>query len=321
MKRGSKFLRHWQNWLGMGLVACFLFLALAAPWLAPSDPKTSGDGFRLVPGLKGGLPFPPRPDAPLGTVATGVGGRQLDVFYTLVWGSRSAIRFGLAAACFTALIGVLAGAVSAFAGGWLKGLLMRTTDAFLAFPIIAGVIFFMQLLNLTKAYIPNQGVPGSGSGAALAANPLVILFDWIDPVLLALILFSWMPYARLTYAQVLNIRQAEFVQAAQALGASPARIIFRHLIPNSIAPAIVLAASQVGGMVLLQATLTFIGIPAGSEWGEMLAIGRRWIIGPLDNPLGYWWVFTPITAALVLFGVGWNLLGDGLNDWLNPRLR
>jgi peptide/nickel transport system permease protein len=318
VRRGTRFLKHWQNLLGLGLVASFFFLAIAAPYLAPLGDGKEYDSFRLVPGLKGGLPFPPRPEAPLGTVAVGVGMRQLDVFYTLVWGTRSALRFGLAAASFTAVIGILVGAISAFVGGWVKGLMMRTTDAFLAFPIIAGVVFFMQLFNLSKAYSGSQGIPISG--AAPPVNPLVALFEWIDPVLLALILFSWMPYARLTYAQVLNIRQAEFVQAARALGAGSGRIIFRHLIPNSIAPAIVMAASQVGGMVLLQATLTFIGIPAGSEWGEMLAIGRRWIIGPLNNPLGYWWVFIPITAALVLFGVGWNLLGDGLNDWLNPRL-
>jgi peptide/nickel transport system permease protein len=319
VRRGARFLKHWQNLLGLGLVATFIFLAVAAPWLAPvRDRKEVYESFRLVPGLKGGLPFSPRPGAPLGTVAVGVGGRQLDVFYTLVWGSRSALRFGLTAACFTAIIGTLVGAISGFAGGWVKGLMMRTTDAFLAFPIIAGVVFFLQLLNLSEAYSTTQGI--ALSGPAPPVNPLVALFEWIDPVLLALILFSWMPYARLTYVQVLNIRQAEFVQASRTLGAGPGRIIFRHLIPNSIAPTIVMAASQVGGMVLLQATLTFIGIPAGSEWGEMLAIGRRWIIGPLNNPLGYWWVFLPITSALVLFGIGWNLLGDGLNDWLNPRL-
>jgi peptide/nickel transport system permease protein len=319
MKRGTRFFRHWQNLLGLALVASFVFLAAAAPYLAPLEGKKEEYGsFRLVLSLKGGLPFSPRPEAPLGTVAIGAGGRQLDVFYTLVWGTRSALRFGLAAASITAIIGVLIGAISAFAGGWVKGLMMRTTDAFLAFPIIAGVVFFLQLLNLSKTYLPSGGIPLSGEPPPV--NPLIAIFEWIDPVLLALILFSWMPYARMTYAQVLNIRQAEFVQASRALGAGAGRIIFRHLIPNSIAPAIVMAASQVGGMVLLQATLTFIGIPAGSDWGEILAIGRRWIIGPLNNPLGYWWVFLPITSALVLFGVGWNLLGDGLNDWLNPRL-
>jgi peptide/nickel transport system permease protein len=319
MKRGTRFLKHWQNLLGLGLVAVFLSLAVAAPYLAPlQSSKEEYESFRLVRSLDGGLPYSPRPEALLGTVAMGVGGRQLDVFYTLVWGSRSALRFGLAAACFTAMIGILIGAISGFIGGWVKGLLMRTTDAFLAFPIIAGVVFFLQLLNLSKAYNPTAGIPLSGGPSPV--SPLIALFQWIDPVLLALILFSWMPYARLTYTQVLNIRQAEYVQAAEALGAGSGRIIFRHLIPNSIAPAIVLAASQVGGMVLLQATLTFIGIPAGSEWGELLAIGRRWIIGPLDNPFAYWWVFIPITSALILFGIGWNLLGDGLNDWLNPRL-
>ena len=318
MIKDSRFLRHWQNLLGLGLVIIFSAVAISASYLAPLHQGESYQSFRLVKSLKGGLPFSPRPEAPLGTVATGVGGRQLDVLYTVVWGTRSALTFGLSAVFFTAIIGILIGAVSAFAGGWVKGLMMRITDAFLAFPIIAGVVFFLQLQNLTLSYSSSAGIPTNGATAS--PNLLIALFGTIDPVLLALILFSWMPYARLTYAQVLNIHQAEFVQAAQALGASSSRIIFRHLIPNSIAPAIVMAASQVGGMVLLQATLTFIGLPAGSEWGEMLALGRRWIIGPLNSPLGYWWVFLPITSALVLFGISWNLLGDGLNDWLNPRL-
>ncbi len=104
-----------------------------------------------------------------------MGGRQLDVFYTLVWGARSALRFGLTAASFTAIIGILVGAISGFAGGWVKGLMMRTTDAFLAFPIIAGVVFFLQLLNLTEAYSNNQGIATSGPPPSV--NPLVSLFE------------------------------------------------------------------------------------------------------------------------------------------------
>ena len=166
MRRGARFLKHWQNLLGLGLVAVFISLAVAAPYLAPlGDHKDEYESFRLVPGLKGGLPFSPRPGAPLGTVALGVGGRQLDVFYTLVWGTRSALRFGLAAACFTAIIGILVGAISGFVGGWIKGLMMRTTDAFLAFPIIAGVVFFLQLFNLSKAYSTTAGIPMSGGSS------------------------------------------------------------------------------------------------------------------------------------------------------------
>jgi len=119
---------------------------------------------------------------------------------------------------------------------------------------------------------------------------------------------------------VLQLKEQEFIVAAKAVGVSKSRLIFRHLLPNSISPAIVLATTQVGGMVLLQAALDFIGIGAGSEWGAALAVGRRWIMGSQGNPLTYWWVFLPITIVLILFGIGWSLLGDGINERLNPRI-
>ncbi len=252
----------------------------------------------------------------LGTVALGVAGRQLDVYYTLVWGTRSALLFGVGAAFTTAIIGVLVGAFSAFFGGWTNAIMMRFTDAFLAFPVFGAVILFVQMLSLLqeRAYFAGD------IGSSAESTAFYKLFESIDPVLLALILFSWMPFARLTHTMITRIKQTEFVEASRALGAGSSRIIFRHLIPNSIAPAIVLATAQVGGMVLLQASLNFIGIDAGSLWGASLAIGRRWMTGLQGNPLVYWWVFLPITLAIVLFGIGWSLLGDGVNDWLNPRL-
>ncbi len=143
----------------------------------------------------------------------------------------------------------------------------------------------------------------------------------LDAVMIAFILFSWMPHARIMNTMVMRIKQTEYVQAAQALGAGHATIIFRHLIPNAIAPVLVLAARDVGGMVLLQATFTFIGLGGNSLWGTLLVRGRDWVIGPGGNILTFWWVFLPATLALVLFGIGWNLIGDGLNEVLNPRTR
>jgi peptide/nickel transport system permease protein len=145
------------------------------------------------------------------------------------------------------------------------------------------------------------------------------MLQQIDPVMLAFVLFLWMPYARLTHTMVLQIKGAEFLEAARALGAGTVRMLLRHLLPNAISPAIVLAARDIGLVVILQASLTFIGLIGGSEWGTLLSIGRRWIIGVGGNPFTYWWAFIPGTLVLILFGVGWNLLGDGLNNWLNPR--
>lgn len=308
---------RWQNLVGFSIVACFFGVALAAPILAPLPQDAEQGSIFVVAGLKAPLPVPPGEQAKLGGVAIGVQGRQLDVYYTLIWGTRSALLFGIVAAFSAAIIGISLGAASAFVGGWTNSIVMRITDAFLAFPVIAAVVIFIQMTNLLResSFSPS---PGSPSDSFFNFN---MLFEVFNPVLLALIFFSWMPYTRMTHGMVLRIKETEFVQAARALGAGAGVVIFRHLIPNSITPAIVMATAQVGGMVLLQAALNFIGIDAGSEWGELLAIGRRWILGSRGNPLTYWWVFVPITLALVLFGVGWNLLGDGINDWLNPRLK
>jgi hypothetical protein len=118
---------------------------------------------------------------------------------------------------------------------------------------------------------------------------------------------------------VIGLKNMEFIQATRALGASPFRIVSRHLIPNSISPAVVLAARDVGSVVLLQATLTFIQIGGNSPWGDLLARGRNFMLGPGGSLLTYWWVYVPATLAVILFGVSWNLLGDGINDVMSPE--
>jgi peptide/nickel transport system permease protein len=289
--------------------------------LAPPVPEKEFSPYQTVEKLKGRFPSPPGEYAVMGTIPTGLLGKQLDVFYTLIWGTRSALKFGVLAALGTAILGVLVGAVSAFWGGWLNTVVMRITDAFLAFPIIVGVVLFQQLLSIAQNYAMIYYYDQQVGSEPAVISAVQAIFNYIDPVLLALILFSWMAYARLVNSRVFCLKDAEFIQAARAMGAGGGRIVLRHLIPNSISPAIVLAARDIGGMVLMQATLTFIGVGGGSEWGEILAIGRRWIVAPGGNPLTYWWVFVPVTLALVLFGIGWNLLGDGLNDWLDPKIQ
>jgi peptide/nickel transport system permease protein len=256
------------------------------------------------------LPNPPGEDYPLGTIPVGSLGQQHeDVFFTLIWGTRSALIFGLAATLITGTFGSLVGALSSYLGGRSGGAILRITDAFLAFPVIAGIVFFSQTIFPTYK----------------TAEPTLfqqtLLQMGIDNVMLALVCLSWMPYTRVIHADMERIRHADFIIAAQSIGVSPARMILRHLIPNSINNIIVLATRDVGGFVLLQATFSFMGVGGGSAWGLLLAAGRNWILGQRGNPLEYWWVFLPVTTALVGFGVGWSLLGDFLNDWRNPRLR
>lgn len=318
--RARKYFSRWQNSIALLLLAVYAGVALAAPVLAPPIEGNGGLSFQQVSNITDFRPQPPGSNARLGTVPTKGRLLHLDVFYTLVWGSRSAFKFGLTTALSAAVLGMFIGGLGAFYSGWLQSLILRITDAFLAFPLIVGVALFNQLYLIALRISPVQttiynGVPQS-TGTPL---PLEIFFNQVNPVWLALVLFSWMPTARLVNTLVMTVRRAEYVVAAQATGVRWIRILVRHILPNTIAPIIVLTTANIGGMVLIQATLTFIGMGGESEWGQILAEGRQWIIGTGGNPLTYWWVFVPITLALIFFGVAWNLLGDGLNDWLNPR--
>lgn len=321
--RARRFFVRWQNVLALLLLAFFAGLALAAPVLAPPEEGSGDTPFQRLTDVKDYKPQPPSSKAWLGTVATSVRNTHLDVFYTLVWGARSALNFGLTAALGAALLGMFIGGLGAFFSGWVQSLILRITDAFLAFPLIVGVALFDHLYFIAVQFSAvhvyfNDGLPQT-IDTPLPPHPLDFVFSHVSPVWMALVLFSWMPTARLVNTLVMSVRQADYVIAAQAIGVRWWRILIRHILPNTIAPIIVLTTANIGGMVLIQATLTFIGMGGESPWGEILAQGRHWIIGSYGNPLMYWWVFVPITLALVLFGIAWNLLGDGLNDWLNPR--
>jgi peptide/nickel transport system permease protein len=301
-KRLRRFLSRWQNVLGIAIVLGYVLAAMAAPWLAPPDDPAHPTPFRSVGRITDHAPKPPSREAPLGTV-----GSQFDIYYTLVWGTRTALRFGLTIALSTAVLGILIGAVSGYRGGLLNGFLMRTTDAFLTFPTIAGVWLFRELMPL----------PGYGTEPALLQRVMSALS--LDPVMITLILFSWMAYARLINVNISQLKQSEYVTAARSIGAGDLRIIFRHLLPNALAPAIVLVARDIGAMVILESAFTFIGLGGSTEWGTLLVMGRDYVIGMGGNPLAYWWTFLPASLALAFFGISWNLLGDGLNDMLDPR--
>ncbi len=318
MRSLKRFSSRWQNWIGVLLVSLLVLVAIAAPLISPNNPKSPGP-FMKVQGLRslGTQPLSPAVVPPLGTLPG-----QMDVFHALVWGTRDALTFGLEVSILAAFVGLLFGAIAGYAGGVVNSIMMRITDAFLAFPIIAGVVFLSQLW--ASAILAMGGfwdwwgkvwavMPG------MQLSPIQVLLQAISPLMLVLIMFSWMPYARITNALVITLKNAEFILAAHAIGARSSRIILRHLLPNSVAPSVILAARDVGSMVILQAAFTFIGLDGSSTWGNILAIGRNWILGSGGTVFAYWWVYVPATLALVLFGIGWNLLGDGLSELLDPR--
>ncbi|MEA5079016.1 MAG: ABC transporter permease [Anaerolineaceae bacterium] len=322
MRGFRRFFSRWQNWLGIVLILFFVVVAIAAPLLSPMDAKNPSV-LQVVGNSRDFTPHAPSTAEPFGTMS-----RQLSVYHAVIWGSRSALIFGLSIALFAMLIGVLVGTLSAVSGGFLHNLIMRITDTFLAFPIIAAVVLITQLFTILLSNAGAMYMMGGMGASIFASTGKVYLPDqlpaWLvflnslDPVMIAFILFSWMPYARVMDTTITRVRQNEYVEAAQVVGAKKIRIIFRHILPNAISPAIVLAAKDVGGMVLLQATFTFIGIGQGSAWGQILVLSKDWIISA-GGLFGYWWTFVPATLALILFGIGWNLIGDGLNEALNPR--
>lgn len=311
-----KFFSRWQNWFGLFTIIAFVLMALFAPLLSPNDLDDEGDVIQTY--LR--VPQPPGPGEPFGTLPD-----QSSVYHALVWGTRDALKFGVGVTAVVFLFGTLIGTLAAFFGGRVNTLLMWATDSFLAFPIIAGVVFFNQLNNtMLMNLVRNTEYAGSTIGSIQKygilenLSPLFNSFMKLNPVALAFVLFMWMPYARVMNASVMRLKQVEFVLAAKTSGVKNFRVIFRHLIPNALAPVLVMAAKDVGALVVLQTTFSFIGLGTPTSWATTLLSGRDWIFSP-KGIVTYWWVFVPITVTLILFGIGWNLLGDGLIEAMNPR--
>jgi peptide/nickel transport system permease protein len=273
--------------LGFGLIAFFLAVAAAAPVIAPPE-QGSRDTY-IIP-QSGYSPDPVRPSKEhlFGTTE-----QQYDLFYGMVWGTRTAFRVAMQVVLVSVLVGVLLGGAAGFYGGWIDELLMRFTDIILAFPDIV-----------------------------LAVVIVAIRGPSLDNVMLAVTAVSWPSYARLMRGDVLSVKERDFVHAAKALGASDARILFRHIIPNSIYPVLVVASLSMGRIVITAAALSFLGLgaPVGyADWGQLISLSRNWILGSSGNPFEYWHtVFIPGTA-IFLFVLGWNLLGDAARDILDPR--
>jgi len=308
-----RFLSRWQTIVSILIISFFIIISIAAPVLAPQlDPENPSALKKSCTDRVRCLTQAPSANLPLGSVA------EYDVYYSLIWGTRQAVTFGLSAAFITAMIGSLLGLWAGYAGGKMATWIMRVTDAFLCFPHIAAVALFaninMFFNNPSYAYILESIDSSTRSISAFQK-----WFINADPVFLALVLFSWMPYTRILRVQTQSVKKQEYTEAAHVVGAKPIRIVFRHILPNASPPAIVLFAKDIGRMVVLQTTFSFLGLGNDAAWGILLARATKWIVGVGSGMFRYWWVYLPITAALVLFGIAWNLFGDELNRWLNPR--
>ncbi len=295
-----RLLRNPTSALGLLLLFCFTLVALLAPILAPPEPDRSPYDmpqsqimrpFQPPAGEDSYMPTPspPSPDHILGTSQD-----QYDIFYGLVWGTRTAFRLGILVIFSTLLIGITVGAVSAYAGGWVDELIQRGVEIFLVFPFLVTTMVLTAIL---------------GKG--------------INNIILAFIIFGWAFYARLIRGEVLHVKENNYVEAARAIGASGRHIIMRHLLPNAVYPVLVLASLDIGSIVLAAAALSFLGLgtPGYADWGGMINMARSWIIQSHGETLAYWYTFVYPGVAITLFVLGWNLLGDAVRDISDPRLR
>lgn len=225
----------------------------------------------------------PSPEHPLGLDDLG-----RDVLSRIFYGARVSLRVGFSVVFLASLIGVTLGAIAGYFGGLADLIVMRTCDILLSFP-----------------------------GILLAIALVAVLGPSLNNVILALVITAWVGYARLVRGQVLKVREMEYVTAAKAMGARSPRVIILHVLPNIINPVIVMATLGLGGVILAEASLSFLGLgvqPPTPSWGAMLTAGRRYL--GLANHLA---VFPG--AAIMLAVMGLNFLGDGLIDALDPKYR
>ncbi|ASR08620.1 ABC transporter permease [Rhizobium leguminosarum bv. viciae] len=209
-----------------------------------------------------------------------------DIYSRLIYGSRLTLLVVVLVAVISAPVGLIVGTVSGYAGGWVDATLMRITDIFLAFPKLVLALAFVAALG-----------PG------------------IQNAIIAIAITSWPPYARIARAETLTVRRSDYISAVKLMGASPLRIIVRHVMPLCISSLIVRVTLDMAGIILTAAGLGFLGLgaqPPLPEWGAMIASGRRFI-------LDQWWVAAMPGIAILIVSLGFNLLGDGLRDALDPK--
>jgi|TARA_B110000967_G_scaffold208171_1_gene259503 peptide/nickel transport system permease protein len=272
-----------SRWALVGMLILFIvtFVAIFGPQLAPFDPNRQNIMMRLLePGEAGAA-----------DLTYWLGSDQLgrDVFSRLLYGARVSLLVGVAAIAVGGTLGVIAGLVSGYYGGWIDDVIMRLGDIQLAFPFILLAIMF-----------------------------LVVLGPGLVNIILVLGIGQWITYARIVRAQTLSLREKEYVEAARAMGDSTFSILFRTILPNIMAPLTVIASFNVAGVILSEAALSFLGLgvpPDVPTWGSMLSESRDHL---LSNK---WWMALFPGLAIVFTVLAFNIIGDWLRDFLDPRLK
>ena len=272
--------RDWPALLGLAVIIVSTAAAVAAPALAPTDPVRNDLLARLTPPMwvAGGDRA-----HPLGTDTLG-----RDVLSRLLYGARVSLVIGLTAVVLAGAAGVVLGLIAGYYRGWLDDVLMRVGDIQLAFPVLLLGVALLSVL-----------------GASLA-NLIAVLA-----------LSGWVTYARVVRGQTLSLRETDFIQAARGLGCPAWWILLRHVLPNVVSYALVIMTTEIGRLIVLESTLSFLGLgvpPPTPSWGMALADGKEYLING-------WWLATFPGLAIMMIVLSMNVLGDGARDLLEPRLR
>src|SRR5438445_2273864 len=276
------------------VLAVCLVAALFAPWIAPHNPfdlATLNLTDALAPphGMAGA-----RPEYLLGTDDQG-----RDVLSAIMFGTRISLLVGVAAVALSVMLGVSLGLVSGYGGGRLDAFIMRAADVQLSFP---AILIALLIDGVARAVLPRN---------AHGDVALIVL-------IVAIGVSNWPTYARTVRSSTLVEKSKEYVQAARVIGITPAAILFRHLLPNVLGPVLVLATINIATAIVLEATLSFLGVgvpPTRPSLGTLIRVGNDFLFS-VD-----WWVTISPGAPLVLLVLAINLLGDWLRDALNPKLK
>ena len=281
-----EFKRFWKLYrknraavIGLILTIFFLVMAIFAPFIAPRDPNTGKLTERLSP------PFWMKGGSARHLLGTDSLGR--DILSRVIYGSRISILIGIVVVSVASIMGVLIGLVSGYFGGKIDAIIQRIVDTLLAFPYLIFALAIMSVLG-----------PG------------------LKNIVLALVYKEWVTPCRVIRGDTLVAKEENYVEAARAMGASNRHILIRSLLPNVMASVIVVASLRIGWVVLMEASLSFLGLgvqPPTATWGGMVAGGRDYIFQA-------WWITTFPGIAIFLLVMGVNLMGEGLRDAFDPKL-
>jgi len=264
---------------GLVVIATTVLVAALAPWVAPFDPSAQFfEGLTLE-----GSPLPPSAHFLLGTDLLG-----RDLLSRLIYGARTSLIIGVAANGVAVIVGTLLGATAGFVEGWVSAAIMRFTDLMMAFPAL------LLAIALAAIFAPSL---------------------WIVAMVIAMV--NWVQIARVVYTETRALAQRDYIEATRALGATQPRILFRHILPHLVPTILVYATLGIATTVLLEATLSFLGVgvrPPTPSWGGIIFESQSYF---LSAP---WLVFFP-GAAILLVALAFNLVGDALRDALDPTQR